>query len=61
MLIFSVCIQLGQALTDENVMSAKSMAKLAYHLLKDHPEVLETSKIAKKIFREGTDDAIEMA
>ena len=50
----------GTGAADENVMSAKSMAKLAYHLLKDHPEVLETSKIAKKTFREGTDDAIEM-
>ncbi|MGM9944425.1 MAG: D-alanyl-D-alanine carboxypeptidase family protein [Lysinibacillus sp.] len=51
----------GTGAADENVMSAKSMAKLAYHLLKDHPEVLETSKIAKKTFREGTDDAIEMS
>lgn len=45
---------------DENVMPAKSVAKLAYHLLKDHPEVLETSSIPKKYFREGTDDQIEM-
>ncbi|MBD8028097.1 D-alanyl-D-alanine carboxypeptidase [Ureibacillus sp. Re31] len=45
---------------DENVMPAKSVAKLAYHLLKDHPEVLETSSIPKKNFREGTDDQIEM-
>ncbi|WP_325049498.1 D-alanyl-D-alanine carboxypeptidase family protein [Lysinibacillus yapensis] len=45
---------------DENVMPAKSVAKLAYHLLKDHPEVLETSSIPKKVFREGTDDEIEM-
>ena len=51
----------GTGAEDENVMPAKSMAKLAYHLLKDHPEVLETSKIAKKTFREGTDDAIEMS
>ena len=48
MQIFSVCIQHGTGAEDENVMSAKSMAKLAYHLLKDHPEVLETSKIATK-------------
>lgn len=46
---------------DENVMPAKSVAKLAYHLLKEHPSVLETSKIPKKTFREGTEDAIEMA
>lgn len=51
----------GTGPKDENVMPAKSVAKLAYHLLKDHPEVLETSKIAKKTFREGTDDAIEMS
>lgn len=50
----------GTGAADENVMSAKSMAKLAYHLLKDHPEVLETSKIPKKVFREGTDDKINM-
>ncbi len=50
----------GTGAEDENVMTAKSTAKLAYHLLKDHPEVLETSKIAKKTFREGTSDAIKM-
>lgn len=51
--------QVGGA-TDENVMPAKSVAKLAYHLLKDYPEVLETSSIPSKTFREGTSDAIEM-
>ena len=51
----------GTGPEDENVMPAKSVAKLAYHLLKDHPNVLETSKIAKKTFREGTDDKIEMS
>ncbi|KYG90898.1 D-alanyl-D-alanine carboxypeptidase [[Bacillus] sp. KCTC 13219] len=50
----------GTGAEDENVMSAKSTAKLAYLLLKQHPEVLETSKIAKKTFREGTSDAIKM-
>lgn len=50
----------GTGEEDENVMPAKSVAKLAYHLLKDHPQVLETSSIAKKKFREGTDDEIEM-
>ncbi|PID13837.1 D-alanyl-D-alanine carboxypeptidase [Sporosarcina sp. P34] len=45
---------------DENVMPARSVAKLAYHLLKEFPEVLDTTKIAKKTFREGTDDAIDM-
>ena len=47
--------------TDENVMPAKSVATLAYYLMKDYPEVLDTTKIAKKTFREGTDDAIEMS
>ncbi|MDM5245794.1 MULTISPECIES: D-alanyl-D-alanine carboxypeptidase family protein [unclassified Lysinibacillus] len=50
----------GTGPKDENVMPAKSVAKLAYHLLKDHPEVLETSKIAEKTFRKGTEDRIEM-
>ncbi|GLC90561.1 D-alanyl-D-alanine carboxypeptidase family protein [Lysinibacillus piscis] len=50
----------GTGPEDENVMPAKSVAKLAYHLLKDHPQVLDTSKIAKKTFREGTEDAIKM-
>ncbi|SOC44594.1 D-alanyl-D-alanine carboxypeptidase family protein [Ureibacillus acetophenoni] len=50
----------GTGPEDENVMSATDVAKLAYHLMKDHPEVLETSSIPKKTFREGTEDAIEM-
>jgi len=50
----------GTGPEDENVMPAKSVAKLAYHLLKDYPEVLETTSIPKKTFREGTDDAIDM-
>lgn len=51
----------GTGPTDENVMPARSVAKLAYHLLKDHPEMLETAKITKKTFREGTSDAILMS
>ena len=51
----------GTGESDENVMPARSVAKLAYHLLKDHPEMLETAKIPKKVFREGTDDAINMS
>ncbi|KAA0940472.1 D-alanyl-D-alanine carboxypeptidase [Sporosarcina sp. ANT_H38] len=50
----------GTGPEDENVMPAKSVAKLAYHLLKDYPEVLETTKISTKIFREGTTDKITM-
>ncbi|WP_424955148.1 D-alanyl-D-alanine carboxypeptidase family protein [Jeotgalibacillus salarius] len=50
----------GTGVDEENVMSARGTAKLAYHLLNDFPEVLETSSIPKKVFREGTDDAIDM-
>lgn len=38
---------------DENVMSAKATARLAYHLVKDYPEVLETASIPKLTFRDG--------
>jgi len=51
----------GTGKTAENKMPAKSVAKLAYHLLQDHPDVLKTSSITKKTFREGTDDAIKMS
>ncbi|AOV09016.1 D-alanyl-D-alanine carboxypeptidase [Sporosarcina ureilytica] len=50
----------GTGEKDENVMPAKSVAKLAYHLIHDYPEVLETTKINTKWFREGTDDATKM-
>ncbi|MBP3041103.1 D-alanyl-D-alanine carboxypeptidase [Bacillaceae bacterium Marseille-Q3522] len=38
---------------DENVMSARATAKLAYHLLKDHPEILETSGVSELHFKDG--------
>ncbi|SIT93483.1 serine hydrolase [Edaphobacillus lindanitolerans] len=50
----------GTGEKDENVMPAKSVALLAYRLLKDYPEVLDTTSIPTKVFREGTDDAIKM-
>lgn len=50
----------GTGPKDENVMPAKSVAKLAYRLLKDYPEVLETTSIKTKKFREGTTDEIKM-
>lgn len=50
----------GSTAEDENVMSAKGIATVASHLLKDYPEVLDTSSIPSMIFREGTDDAILM-
>jgi serine-type D-Ala-D-Ala carboxypeptidase (penicillin-binding protein 5/6) len=51
----------GTAAEDENLMSAKGTAKLAYHLINDYPEVLETASIPKKKFREGTTDEINMS
>ncbi|MCE4052168.1 serine hydrolase [Niallia sp. SS-2023] len=39
--------------TDENEMSAKTVASLAYHLLNDYPEVLETSGMPRLKFRDG--------
>ncbi|WP_075983410.1 D-alanyl-D-alanine carboxypeptidase family protein [Bacillus massilinigeriensis] len=38
--------------TDENLMSARATAKLAFHLINDFPEVLETSKIPNLKFRD---------
>ena len=50
----------GTGAEDENVMTAKSVAKLATRLLHDFPEVLETTKINSKLFREGTSDETKM-
>lgn len=50
----------GSGPDEENVMSAKATGKLAYRLLKEFPEVLDTASIDKKKFREGTDDEINM-
>ncbi|WP_210367921.1 D-alanyl-D-alanine carboxypeptidase family protein [Bacillus sp. REN3] len=38
---------------EENVMSARSLAKLAYHLLNDYPEVLKTASMPSLKFRDG--------
>ncbi|MCM3791596.1 D-alanyl-D-alanine carboxypeptidase [Domibacillus indicus] len=46
--------------TEENTMTARDVATLAYRLVNDYPEVLETAGIPKKKFREGTDDEIAM-
>ncbi|WP_078543241.1 serine hydrolase [Litchfieldia alkalitelluris] len=51
----------GTGAEDENEMTARATARLAYHLLKDFPEILDTASIPKKNFREGTDDEIEMS
>jgi D-alanyl-D-alanine carboxypeptidase (penicillin-binding protein 5/6) len=50
----------GTGADEENLMSAKATATLAFHLLNDYPEVLETASIPTKTFREGTDDSIDM-
>lgn len=50
----------GSTEENENVMSAKGIATVASHLLKDYPEVLETSSIPSLVFQEGTSDAIQM-
>nr|WP_263491702.1 hypothetical protein [Bacillus sp. RAR_GA_16] len=42
------------------MMSARSTGLLAYNLLNDYPEVLETTSTPVKKFREGTDDEITM-
>ncbi|MGD6969338.1 serine hydrolase [Rossellomorea vietnamensis] len=40
----------GTGADEENVMSANDTAKLAFHLLNDYPEVLETAQITEKTF-----------
>jgi D-alanyl-D-alanine carboxypeptidase (penicillin-binding protein 5/6) len=50
----------GTGPEEENVMSARATGKLAYRLLTEFPEVLDTASIDKKKFREGTDDEINM-
>ncbi|WP_394373007.1 D-alanyl-D-alanine carboxypeptidase family protein [Bacillus aquiflavi] len=42
---------------EENVMSAKATAKLAFCLLRDFPEVLETAKMPKLKFKDGREYA----
>ncbi|WP_308417942.1 serine hydrolase [Halalkalibacter okhensis] len=44
----------------ENMMSARATAKLAYHLINDYPEVLETASIPTLTFEAGPDERIEM-
>lgn len=47
----------GSSTTDENKMSAQDMAIVAQHLLKDFPEVLNTTKNASMEFASGTSSA----
>jgi D-alanyl-D-alanine carboxypeptidase (penicillin-binding protein 5/6) len=50
----------GTGAEDENVMSARAVAQLAFHLINDFPDVLKTASTPAKVFREGTTDRIEM-
>ncbi|MFC0560265.1 D-alanyl-D-alanine carboxypeptidase family protein [Halalkalibacter alkalisediminis] len=43
----------GTGETAENMMSARATAKLAFHLINDYPEVLETASIPIKEFQAG--------
>lgn len=45
----------GTTEDDENMLSARDMAKLASSLIEDYPEILEVSSIPRKTFKEGTD------
>lgn len=47
-----------QGIEGETLLSARDSAKLAYHIIKDHKEVLEFTKIPRKKFRET--DTTEM-
>ncbi|TYR78148.1 D-alanyl-D-alanine carboxypeptidase [Priestia megaterium] len=42
----------GTKVEDENLLSARAVASLAYHIIHNYPEVLETAKVPEKIFRE---------
>lgn len=50
----------GTGADEENVMSSRAVAKLAFHLINDFPDVLKTASTPTKKFREGTDDEIKM-
>jgi D-alanyl-D-alanine carboxypeptidase (penicillin-binding protein 5/6) len=44
----------GTSPDEENVMSARAVAKLAFHLIHENPDVLKTASTPKKTFIEGT-------
>ncbi|WP_100408269.1 D-alanyl-D-alanine carboxypeptidase family protein [Bacillus solitudinis] len=44
----------------ENMMSARATAKLAYSLLRDYPEVLDTASIPMKDFQAGPGEEVSM-
>lgn len=45
---------------DSNTLSARDLAKLAYHVIKDYPEALNISKVPLKNFTAGVDTPIQM-
>ncbi len=46
--------------TDENEMSPRGLATLAFHLIHDNPDVLKTASTPSMMFRAGTTDQIKM-
>lgn len=50
----------GTGSDEENEMSPRAVATLAFHLINDFPDVLKTASTPTKKFREGTDDEIKM-
>lgn len=50
----------GTTPEEENKMSARDVAILAQHLIKDFPKVLDTAKVPKKVFQEGGKYPIQM-
>lgn len=50
----------GTTGSEQNMMSAKDVARVAQHLLTDYPDVLKTTSIANATFRAGTADATKM-
>lgn len=50
----------GTSEIDENLMTARATATLAYQLINNYPEVLETASIPRKVFKEGSSDQIRM-
>ena len=50
----------GTAEDDENKLSAKDVATVAWHLLKEYPDVLKISATPSKMFGENTDMPFEM-
>lgn len=50
----------GTTADAENKLSARDMALLSQKLINDYPEYLDTASTPRKVFREGTEDAIKM-